>query len=564
MRPERFRAFTGSLVTRYSLLLVASAVLPMLVVAMVYDRYTRSLLDEFTGEQLNAQLAATASRLDAFVEARRRQLETLAKYPAVHESSDGEPSAADELASLVRLEADEADLYGILFFSQDGALHHSVAGQAASGPPYWSEFTFAIDSLPRQALGEIELVGPVAPQDGQSGWFLMREAFRRGGTIALHVRLASLTELLGSPSLAGVIEPVLSTPAGYFDVIGRPTKIHSHLVQGPEIAPGWRPCLVVDPDELLRPFQAARYTLLAACLVAVGAIGWVSARMAGRLKRRVQALAEGAERLSAGELSYRLPDAGRDEIGLLAIAFNQMSTRLGELIERTVRMERLAALGRFSTGVAHEVRNPLATLKTTVQALERLERDAQRSSLLHDMAGEIDRMARTMGEILAFGRPRPPERIDVRVREVARRLHALVETEAQQREVGFALQGDLDLSVLVDFDHLLQITMNLALNALQATPPGGLVTLRCYRTEDQVAIEVHDTGAGIPADQLREVFEPFYTTKPGGTGLGLSISRLLAELNGGTLSLESNPGQGTTARLLLPGGVRDAERPDHR
>ena len=565
MRPQRLREFTGSLVTRYSLLLVASAVLPMLVVAMVYDRYTRSLLDEFTGEQLNAQLAATASRLDSFLEARRRQLETLARYPAVHAPADGDPDDAHELTSLVRLEADEPDLYGVLFFSDDGNLDHAVAGQAASGSPYWSGFAFDLDALPRHALGEIELVGPVPPRDGQAGWFLMREAFRGGGTVALHVRLASLTELLGTPSLAGVIEPVLSTPAGYFDVVGRPTRIHSQLVEGPEIAAGWRPCLVVDPDELLRPFQAARFTLLAACLVAVGAIAWVSARMAGRLKRRVNTLAHGAERLSAGELSYRLPDAGRDEIGHLAVAFNQMGARLEDLIDRTVRMERLAALGRFSTGVAHEVRNPLATLKTTVQALERLERDEQRSSLLRDMGAEIDRMARTMGEILAFGRPRPPERTDVRVREVARRLQALVAGEAEQRGVGFALQGDLDVAVLVDFDHLLQIVLNLSLNALQATPAGGLVTLRCFRDGDRVAIEVHDTGAGIPADQLREVFEPFYTTKPGGTGLGLSTSRLLAELNGGNLSLESTPGQGTTARLSLhPGGERDGERPDRR
>jgi two-component system sensor histidine kinase AtoS len=562
MRPERLRAFTGSLVTRYSLLLVASAVVPMLVVAMVYDRYTRSLLDEFTGEQLNAQLAASASRLDSFLEARRRQLEMLAKYPAGGSGAGG-PDAG-EFVSLVRLEADEPDLYGILFFSEDRKLDHAVAGQAASGPPYWSAFPQDVEKLPRQIVGELELIGPVAPQDGQAGWFLMREALWGGGTIALHVRLASLTELLGSPSLAGVIEPVLSTPTGYFDVIGRPTKVHSQLVRGPEVAPGWHPCFVVDPDELLQPFQAARYTLFAACLVAVGAISWVSARMAGRLKRRVQALAAGAERLSAGELSYRLPDVGGDEIGLLGVAFNQMGARLQALIDRTVRMERLATLGRFSTGIAHEVRNPLATLKTTVQALERLEQDEQRSALLRDMAAEIDRMARTMGEILAFGRPRAPERTRVRIREVALRIDALVSSEAKQRGVGFALQGDLDMSVLVDFDHLVQIVLNLTLNALQATPPGGLVSLRCYRVEDRIAIELRDTGTGIRPDALREVFEPFYTTKPGGTGLGLSISHQLAELNGGTLSLESLPGQGTTARLLLHDGDADGDRADRR
>jgi two-component system sensor histidine kinase AtoS len=293
-------------------------------------------------------------------------------------------------------------------------------------------------------------------------------------------------------------------------------------------------------------------------------MGWVLARMAGRLKHRVDMLAHGAEMISGGDFGYRVPDVGEDEIGHFAITFNRMASRLGQLVERAVQLERFAALGQFSTGVAHEVRNPLATLKTTVQALARSEREPQRSTLLRDMEREIDRMARTMGEILAFGRPRPPERAVVRVRETARRLESLLAREAEQRQVGFTVQGDLDLLVHVDEDHLLQILLNLALNALQATPAGGLVTLRCYRQGALVAVEVRDTGSGIAPGKLREVFEPFYTTKPSGTGLGLSISRQLAQLNGGTLDLESMPGQGTTARVLLPPGEeRDGDRP-HR
>lgn len=546
--PYPLRLLSGSVVRRYVVLLLASAVLPLVVVGALYDRYTRGLLAEFTGEQLNAQLAATASRLGAFLESRAYQLQNLAQYPAPREGAPGERG---ELASLVRLEADEADLYGILFLSEDGALVRAVAGQAASGPPYWGEFPFDLQGLPRSRLGEAELVGPVPPRDGQAGWFLLAAPLHGGGTIALHVRLASATELLGAPSLAGVLLPVLRTPAGDFDVVGRPAAIHGQLILGPEVAPGWRPGLVVDPEELLRPFQAARRGLIVAALVAAAAVSWVSVRLARRLQVRVQALAHGAERLSAGEFEYRVPVAGRDEVGALAHAFNAMAERLGELVERTVRMERLAALGSFSTGVAHEVRNPLATLKTTVQALERVEKDPQRSALLRDMGREIDRMARTLGEILAFGRPRPPQRAEVRVWEVSRRLEGLLRTECESRQVDLTLQGDPNVRAVVDPDHLHQILMNLVLNALQATPAGGVVTVRVHRDGDEVLVEVRDTGAGIPPERLREVFEPFFTTKPAGTGLGLSISRLLAELNGGRLALESAPGQGTTARLTL-------------
>jgi two-component system sensor histidine kinase AtoS len=174
-------------------------------------------------------------------------------------------------------------------------------------------------------------------------------------------------------------------------------------------------------------------------------------------------------------------------------------------------------------------------------------------------------MARALGEILAFGRPRPPRRAAIRAWEVARRLGSLVATESERRQVDFTVQGDSHVLAQADPDHLQQILMNLVLNALQATPAGGLVMVRIHREGDAVAVEVRDTGAGIPADELGEVFEPFYTTKPSGTGLGLSISRQLAELNGGSLALESAPGHGTIARLLLagPGKEPDVERPDH-
>ncbi len=255
--------------------------------------------------------------------------------------------------------------------------------------------------------------------------------------------------------------------------------------------------------------------------------------------------------IAAGDFSHRVPDAGDDELGFVAVAFNRMSAKLGGLVDGAVRMERLAVLGKLSTGVAHEVRNPLATLKTTVQALARAEPDPARLQLLRDMEMEIDRMARAMEELLAFGRPRPPERAEVQIREVARRLHALVANEAARRRVSLEVKTPPDLRAVVDADHLLQILMNLSLNALQATPEGGKVTLDAYPAGPQVVIEVVDTGSGVTPETLRHVFEPFFTTKAGGTGLGLSISRQLAELNDGRLTLESVYGAGSTARVTL-------------
>ncbi len=556
----RLTRYRGSVVRRFSLLLVASAILPMAAVGVVYDRYARSLLEEFTGERIRGQLAATASRVGSFIEARTFQLETIATYPAPPTTV---PGAA--LASLVRIEADAADLYGILFFSDGGALVRAIGGQAAAGPPYWSEFDFDLATLPRRVVGETSVIGPVPPRDGQSGWFLLQQRLHGGGAVALQVRLASVTELMGTTSVAEVVRPILRTPAGDFDARGLPTTARGEVVAGPEVLPGWRPCLVVDPEELLRPFQAARVALLLASIFAAGAIAWVLVTMAGKLKLRVDLLAHGAEVVAAGDFSHRVPLEGDDEIGLLATTFNRMASRLGRLIDRTVRMKRLAALGEFSTGVAHEVRNPLATLKTTVQALARLEEDRERSALLASMLQEIDRMGRAMEDILVFGRPQAPEQREVVLGEVLPAMLGLTAPEAAERGVSLAAEGDLDAVAVVDRDHLSQILLNLIQNALHASSAGSRIVIRVSADETQVVVEVSDTGRGIAPAELAHVFEPFFTTKPGGTGLGLPISRQLAELNGGGLVLESTPGQGTTARVTLrPKGRSNVEYTDHR
>jgi two-component system, NtrC family, sensor histidine kinase HydH len=556
----RLSSYRGSVVRRYSLLLVASAILPMAVVGLVYDRYARSLLEEFTGERIRGQLAATASRVGSFLEARTYQLETIATYPAPPSSRPGVA-----LASLVRIEADAADLYGILFFSDRGALVRAIAGQAAAGPPYWSAFDLDLATMPRQVIGETSVIGPVPPREGQSGWFLLQQRFRGGGTVALQVRLASVTELMGSTSAAEVVRPFLRTPAGDFDARGLPTTIaRGEIVVGPEVLPGWRPCLVVDPDELLRPFQAARVALLLASIFAAGAIAWLVATMAGKLKRRVDLLAHGAEVVAGGDFTHRVQLEGDDEISLLAKTFNRMASRLGLLIERTVRMKRLSALGEFSTGVAHEVRNPLATLKTTVQALARVEKDAERSALLASMLQEIDRMGRAMQEILVFGRPRLPKQRELALAEVIPGLVGLAAPEAAQQGVSLVVEGDLGVVAVVDPDHLAQILLNLLQNALQASSSGDRIVIQVSADESQAVVEVRDTGPGIAPEKLAHVFEPFFTTKRGGTGLGLSISRQLAELNGGGLVLESTVGQGTTARVTLrPKGRAHVEHLDH-
>ena len=557
--------FRRSGIRKYAAILIASAVVPMLVVGLLYDRYARSLLDEFTGERVDARLVATASKIGSFLESRANQLGTIARHPAAPTLRVRDRSG-DEMVDLVRLEADHPDLYGILVFADDGSLVNAFMGQAASGAPYRGAPVIALDQLGRSRFGDAEVLGPMPPRGGSAGSFLMRQGLAGGGSIALHVRLASVTEIMGAPTEGDVLTPVLRTPSGDFDAVGRPAAIRGSLVLGPEVLPGWRPCLVVHREEILRPFQEARAALVFAATLAAGTVGLLLFRMAWRLQQRVDIIAQGTELVAAGRFGHRVEVTGDDEIAVLARRFNRMAGRLGRLVERTVRMKRQAALGQFSTGVAHEVRNPLAALKTTVQAMARLERDPERAALLADMEREIDRMSKAMTTILTFGRPRPPERVDVSLDEAVRRVLALAAPEAEQREVSLVRGEGLEVPVHVDPDHLRQVLLNLVTNALQATAAGGRIVVAARAAgHDEIELEVADTGEGIAPEKLAQAFEPFFTTTRGGTGLGLSISRQRAEMNEGTLVLHSAVGVGTQAIVtLVRGAGTHVDHPDRR
>lgn len=557
------KIFGKTLVSRYFLISFAASVLPLLVMGKLYDDYVKGLLNNLTGETLAAQQAATASRISAFFEGRIYQLETLSNHPAMSHSLADRNVIDPEVGALLRLEADSPDLYGILFFAPDGALSGMIAGQAASGAPYWPpDSGLRIDGLPRTGVEMTEIIGPAAPAEDQPGWILLRQPLRdqesgtENGSIALHVRLASVTELLGSPSAAGLIQPVLIPPGGQmYNAVGWPVRPEGEMLPGPEVLPGWRTALFVEPDQFLAPLRAARQWLALLLVVSALAVVVLFSRLSRRLRDRVGGLVNGANAVSAGDLHYRLTEAGRDEITTVSQAFNRMAEKLRQMVDRTVRVEKMALLGEFATGVAHEVRNPLASIKISVQALARQERDGEKLEILTGVASEIDRLGRVVEDLLSYGRPHPPEATSIAVADVFRQAEGLLIRLAQAQGVRIDCETTADLLLLADRAHIVQILVNLLLNALQATRAGDVITLRGHRQGEAVILRIGDTGCGIAPDLLPRVTEPFVTTKPQGTGLGLSICRQLAELNGGTLDIASQPGHGTQVTLRLPACV---------
>lgn len=565
-------AIKRSIIRRYLVWSLLASALPVVWVGLLYDRFAESAFQTVIDDKLSVQLTATASRLSAFLDARRYQIETLANFPGINQFAVTQSGAASQqVHALLQVESDLPDLFGILFFSNDEKLRQVIPGQAASGPPYWSDTAFNTEGLPRMRIGEIDLIGPSAPQDGEAGWLLLRHPLREqrsghgpAGQVALHVRLASLTEQMGSDTAGGTLKPILKTPAGYFNSVGLPVRPSGTLVPGPEFLPGWQPMLQVDATALAGPFDRMRRALFIAVVVGAILIVLLFYRMSVSLRERVRELQLGAHAISGGRLEYRIADPGQDEIATVSRAFDAMAGNLEAHLARIVRMEKMAVLGEFATQIAHEVRNPLAAVKTSVQALARREQDPRRLQLLDDMESEIDRLARAVSQLLDFGRPRPATRANVAVREVFRHTTELLAPEAHARGVSLSAQGDADLVLRADADHVLQILFNLVINAIQACDQGGAVVLRSSRAAGMAELEISDTGHGIPAGLLPRVTDPFYSTKTKGMGLGLSISRQLAEMNGGRLDIQSSPGNGTSVRVYFPlNEDNDGQHPHH-
>ncbi|UVJ43645.1 ATP-binding protein [Pseudomonas sp. LS1212] len=552
-RPQR------SLVARYTLLSIVVMSVALIALAVLYEQLAKDLLNRLTGERLDAQALSTANRVSSFLDDRFYQLSALSNHPDMPDFIADQAHPAGAVDALLKLEGELPFLYGVLFFDENERLLKVLPGQAASGDPYWRNKDWTVKGLPSQKVGDVEVIGPVLPQAGRSGWLLIRKTIRNGRTdhrvrIGLHLRLASLTELLVSSGMSGVVSPLLRVPGGAFvDATGRQVETPAEWREGPVILPGWQIVFSVQPGAILKPLDDARWWLYLAAAGFVVFILIVFFTLSRQLRARVGTLVQGAHQLSMGDLSYRLPEQpNNDEIGHVARAFNVMAERLAGVLEKTVRTENLAVLGTFATGVAHEVRNPLTTMKTTVQALLRREQEAERRMLLSDLGQEIDRLSHVTSDLLEYGRPHPANPQVVDVAELFERTARLIEPEAQAKNIEFSFTSTPGLQAYVDPDQTQQVLLNLCLNALEACARDKRVCLDGQARGDRVRVTVIDQGCGIPEAALQQVRQPFFTLKARGTGLGLSICQQLLEANASTMEISSTPGEGTRVVLDFP------------
>jgi two-component system sensor histidine kinase HydH len=217
------------------------------------------------------------------------------------------------------------------------------------------------------------------------------------------------------------------------------------------------------------------------------------------------------------------------------------------------RSRRHAALGQMAAGVAHEIRNPLGTLRGFAQYFSRnAKQDAQAKEYADLMVGEVDRLNRTVSALLQFSRPRDPEIIKIDFSTIAQKSLTFVQEEADNKQIDLKLQHpEPGLCLYADPDLLQQVLLNLLQNSMSATDAGGSIFLGGKITED-IRLWVRDTGKGISNDEQAKMFDPFYTTKKDGTGLGLAVVQQIVEQHHGRIEVDSQPGQGTCITIILP------------
>jgi signal transduction histidine kinase len=250
--------------------------------------------------------------------------------------------------------------------------------------------------------------------------------------------------------------------------------------------------------------------------------------------------------------SYRLPLI-RGDLGQVTQAINRMAERRAALEEKLRQQDRLAALGKVVAGVAHEVRNPLNSIKLTLQLLDRrLKKGITASNEVEECLQEIDRLDMIVGRLLAFGRPVMTNRHTQGIEPLIHQAIKMVHEPMQNRNIQIIVnEVEKGLAADVDGPQIIQVLINLLLNAIEAVPSSGTVRLTAESLGPNVCIRIADEGARIPDDVRQHVFDAYYTTKPNGSGLGLAVSREIVVNHGGALEFESEV-SGTTFIMLLP------------
>lgn len=304
-------------------------------------------------------------------------------------------------------------------------------------------------------------------------------------------------------------------------------------------------------------------------LVLTGMMGYLAAIRVW-LVRPIQALGRGTAVISTGDLEHRIPVVGRDEFATLGASINTMAASLAEKQQRLVAAERFAAVGEMSAYVAHNIRNPLASIRATAQTeMLDLPADDPHRGCFADIVTAADRLESWLGDLLRFSSPVMLSREDQDLNALVERCADLVRPRIVRDGLQLALALDPSLTpVALDRSKMEQVLSAIIQNAIDASPKGATIQVTsAWRPgtngHGRACVRVQDGGPGIPAERLGKLFTMFGTTKKSGTGLGLALAQKIVTAHEGTITVTSREGEGTAVEIALPAGSGSEERGEH-
>jgi two-component system NtrC family sensor kinase len=531
--------------------------LPLVAVSYItLLSYTRSI-STLTDQHVSQLMRRAGTQMENRCTSLFNYLELLAKTPFVQLAflqypQGGQGSTVPDKLELFRLNAQAFERITL----------YSAQGQALASTPYVGPAPKSLSPRAAAKLIQFNLSQEVRQEPGGTHLLFYKAVFdfykpqRVVGLVCGRTSLKRFVDLFANLKLGPGVHKFIKDGSSQVlfehnpDSPDRDSSLREYSAELPLL--NWNISARIPESVLYRDVYKVRdQTLVIAGFVAVVAVlaGLVFSR---RVTKPMETIIQGTREFASGNTGHRIPMPNSRETRRVAEAFNTMAAELTERQAELVQAGKLASLGLLSAGFAHEVRNPLAGIKTSAQVLERRGNSPQERSLARGISKEVDRLNKIVEDLLHFSRPSQSRRVPCDLSEVTDRSLSLLEARFRQRRV--AVDNRVNrLLTLADPDQIIQVMINLMLNALHAVEPdSGRIALDSgLDGNERPFLSIRDNGRGMPPEMVARIFDPFFSDSQGGTGLGLSIVQTLLRQNGIKLDVQSREGQGSTFKLTF-------------
>lgn len=327
----------------------------------------------------------------------------------------------------------------------------------------------------------------------------------------------------------------------------------------------------ISMDKIMNRLQSFRFQMVVFSVLTILALSISLTLMTKHLiNEPIKGIMKTMKKAEEGDLSARFETNRSDEVGKLSNSLNSMLYQLDSARkeieklhhEEYKRIEKMASIGELAAAIAHEIKNPLAGISGAIQVFaEEFPNDDPKKEIVDDVILEIERLDKAVRDLLNFARPPVPHPLFTNVSSMMERLINVISTRAEKQNIDIRLHMDPDIdSAFLDPEQFQQVFLNITLNAIQSMQDGGTLEINVSKRDAMIEFSFKDSGIGIPGENAKNLFKPFFTTKNTGTGLGLSICKNIVDQHGGSIEVISRPDEGSTFIIRTPLKERAHER----